>query len=66
MSHSFVQRMSSNLCQPLLRTIDFACHSYHQCVSELHKVVVLLYTLVLLLSLVGKLEPNNRHFIIGH
>jgi hypothetical protein len=65
MSHAFAQRMSINMCQPLLRTIDFACYPYPQCVSELHEVVVLSCTLVLLSPLVGNLEPSNRHFIIG-
>jgi hypothetical protein len=66
MSHALVQRMSINLCRPFLRTLDFACRPYPQCVSELHEVVVLSCTLVLLSLWVGNLEPNSRHFLIGH
>jgi hypothetical protein len=66
MSHALVQRMSISLCQPFLRTLDFACHPYPQCVSELHEVVVLPCTLVLLSLWVGNLEPNSRHLLIGH
>ena len=66
MSHALVQRKSINMCWPLLRTLDFACRPYPQFVSESHDIVVLLFTLVLLSSLVGNLEPKNRHFIIGH
>jgi hypothetical protein len=65
MSHALVQRMSINLCRPFLRTLDFACQPYPQFVSELHDDVVLFRTLVLLSSLVGSLEPNIQHFIIG-
>jgi hypothetical protein len=65
MSHALVQRKSINLCLPFLRTLDFACQSYPQFVSESHDVVVLSRTLVLLSSLVGNLEPINQHFIIG-
>jgi hypothetical protein len=65
MSHALVQRMYINLCHPFLRTLDFACRPYPQFVSESHEDVVLLRTMVLLSSLVGNLEPNNRHFIIG-
>jgi hypothetical protein len=66
MSHALVQRKSINLCWPFLRTLEFACWSYPQFVSESHDVVVLSCTLVILSSLVGNLEPNSRHFIIGH
>jgi hypothetical protein len=66
MSHALVQRKSINLCQPLLRNIDFAYHSYPQFVSESHDTMVLSCTLALLASSVGHLEPKNRHFIIGH
>jgi hypothetical protein len=59
MSHALVQRKSINLCQPLLRNIDFACWPYPQYVSESHDTLVLLCTLSLLLSLVGHLETNN-------
>jgi hypothetical protein len=65
MSHALVQRMSINLCRPFLGTLDFACRPHPQFVSKSHEVVVLLHTLVLLSSLVGNLEPNSRHFIIG-
>jgi hypothetical protein len=66
MSHSLVQRKSINLCRPFLRTLNFACRSYPQFVSNSHDIVVLSRTLVLLSSLVGNLESNSRHFIIGH
>ena len=66
MSHALVQRKSINLCWPLLITLDFACRPYPQCFSESHDTIVLSCTLDLLSSLVGNLEPNNRHFIIGH
>jgi hypothetical protein len=66
MSHSLVQRKSINLCRPLLRTLDFACWPYPQFVLESHDTIVLSCTLVLLSSLVGNLDPNSRHFIIGH
>ena len=66
MSHGLVQRMSIILCRPFLITLDFACHPYPQCVSDLHEVVVLSFTLVLLSSLLGNLEPNSRHLLIGH
>jgi hypothetical protein len=65
MSHALVQRKSINMCWPLLRTLDFACRPYPQFVSESHDIVVLSCTLALLSSLVGNLEPNSRHFIIG-
>jgi hypothetical protein len=65
MSHALVQRKSINLCRPLLRNLDFACRPYPQFVSESHDTMVLSCTLALLSSLVGHLEPNNRHFIIG-
>jgi hypothetical protein len=65
MSHALVQRKSINPCRPLLRTLDFACQTYPHFVSESHDIVVLSCTLVLLSSLVGNLEPNSRHFIIG-
>ena len=65
MSHALVQRKFINLCQPLLRNLDFACRLYPQFASESHDIVVLSRTLVLLSSLVGNLEPNSRHFIIG-
>jgi hypothetical protein len=64
-SGTLVQRKSINLCRPLLRNIDFACRPYPQFVSESHDTMVLSCTLALLSSLVGHLEPNNRHFIIG-
>jgi hypothetical protein len=66
MSHALVQRKSHNLRRPLLRNIDFACRPYPQFVSESHDTMVLSCTLALLASSVGHLEPNNRHFIIGH
>jgi hypothetical protein len=65
MSHALVQRKSINLCRPLLRNIDFAYRPYRQFVSESHDTMVLSCTLALLSSLVGHLEPNNQHFIIG-
>jgi hypothetical protein len=65
MYRALVQRMSINLCQPFLRTLDFACRTYPKCVSDLHEVIVLLCSLDLLSSLVGNLEPNDQHFIIG-
>jgi hypothetical protein len=66
MSHALVQRISINLCRPFLKSHDFSCHPYPHFVSELHDIIFLSCTLVLLSSLVGNLEPNNRHFIIGH
>ena len=66
MSHALVQRNSIKLCWPLLRTLDFACRPYPQFVSESHDTLVLWCTLALLSSLVGHLEPNNRHFIMVH
>jgi len=66
MSHALVQRKSINLCWSLLRNLDFACWSYPQFVSESHDTMVLSCTLALLSSLIGRLEPINRHFIIGH
>jgi hypothetical protein len=45
--------------------LDFACRPYPQFVSESHDSVVLSCTLALLSSLVGNLERNSRHFIIG-
>jgi hypothetical protein len=65
MSHALVQRISISLCHPLLKTLDFACWPYPQYVSELHEVVVLPCTLVLLSLWVGNLEPNGRHLHIG-
>jgi hypothetical protein len=59
MPHALIQRMSINLCQPSLGNLDFSCWTYPQCVLELHEVVVLLRTLVLLSSLVGNIEPKN-------
>jgi hypothetical protein len=66
MSHTLIQNMSISMCQPFLITLDFACRPYLQCVSELHEVVVLSCTLVLLSLWVGNLEPNSRHLLIGH
>jgi hypothetical protein len=66
MSHALVQRKSINLCRPLLINLDFACRPYPQFVSESHDTVVLSCTVALLSPLVGNLEPNSRHFIIGH
>jgi hypothetical protein len=66
MSHALVQRKSINLCHPLLKNLDFACRPYPQFILESHDTLVLSCTLALLSSLVGHLEPNNRHFIIGH
>jgi hypothetical protein len=37
MSHDLVQMMSINLFRPFLRTLDFACRPYPQCVSDLHE-----------------------------
>jgi hypothetical protein len=65
MSHALVQRKSHNLRRPL-RNLDFACWTYPQFVSESHDTMVLSCTMALLASLIGHLEPNNRHFIIGH
>jgi hypothetical protein len=65
MSHALVQRMSIRLYRPFIITIDFSCWSYPQCVSELHEVVVLLCTLLLLSLWLGNLEPNSRHLLIG-
>jgi hypothetical protein len=66
MSHALVQKNYINLCQALLKNIEFACQPYPQFVSESHDTMVLSCTLALLSSLVGHHEPNNRHFIIGH
>jgi hypothetical protein len=66
MSHACVQSMSINLFRPFLRTLDYACRPYPQCVLELHEVVVLPCTLALLSLWVGNLEPNNRHLLTGH
>jgi hypothetical protein len=41
MSHALVQRMSIIPCQPFLKTLEFSCPPYPQCVSELQEVVVL-------------------------
>jgi hypothetical protein len=65
MSHALVQRKSINLCQPILRNLDFACRPYPQLVLESHDTMVLSCTPTLLSSLVGHLEPINQHFIIG-
>jgi hypothetical protein len=65
MSHAIVQRISISLCRLILRTLDFTCRSYPQCVSELHEVVVLPCIVVLLSLWVGNLEPRSRHPIIG-
>jgi hypothetical protein len=65
MSHAIVQRKSINMCQPLLKNLDVAYRPYPQFVSESHGIEVLSCTLALLSSLVGNLEPNNQHFIIG-
>jgi hypothetical protein len=66
MSHALVQRKSHNLCQSLLRNIDFACQPYPQFASKSHDTMVLSRTLALLASSISHIEPNNRHFIIGH
>jgi hypothetical protein len=66
MSHALVQRMYVSLCRPFLRTLDFACHPYPQCVLESHEAIVLPCTLVLLSLWVGKIEPNSRNILIGH
>jgi hypothetical protein len=66
MPHALVQRKSINLCRALLRNIDFSYRPYPKFVSKSDDTLVLSCTLALLSSLVGHLEPNNRHFIIGH
>ena len=65
MSHALVQWKSINLCRPLLKNLGFACRPYPQFVSESHDTLVLWCTLALFSSLVGHLEPNNQHFIMG-
>jgi hypothetical protein len=65
MSHALVQRMSIILCRPFLKTIEFSCQPYPQCVLELHEAIVLPCTLVLLSLWVGNLEPNSRDILIG-
>jgi hypothetical protein len=66
MSHALIPRMSIILCRPFLKTLDFACRPYTQCISKSHEVVVLTCTLVLLSLWVGNLEPSSRHLLIGH
>jgi hypothetical protein len=65
MSHALFQRMSIIPCDPFLRTLDFPCRPYPQCVSESHEVVVLACTLVLLSLWVGNIEPKNWRILIN-
>jgi hypothetical protein len=59
MSRALIQRMSISMCRLFLKTLEFSCRPYPQCVLELHEVVVLPCALVLLSLWVGNLEPNN-------
>jgi hypothetical protein len=66
MYHALIQRMSITMCQPFIRTLDFSCQAYPQCVLELHESIVLPCTLVLLALWAGKIEYNSQHLLIGH
>jgi hypothetical protein len=65
MYHALVQRFSISLCEPFLRTLDFACRPYPQYVSYLHDIVFLSRTVVLLSLWVGNLEFSSRNFLMG-
>jgi hypothetical protein len=59
MSHALGERKSISRCHPFLRTLDFACQPYPQCISKSHEVVVLMCTMRLLSLWVVNLEPNK-------
>jgi hypothetical protein len=48
MCYALVQRMSIHMCRPFLRTLEFACQSYPQCVSKSHEDVFLPCILVII------------------